>query len=149
MVDIIHRIGIKGSPSEVYRVLTTNEGLSQWWTTDTTDAGDVGSTIKFRFNGDGPDFKVIGLEENALVHWKHSGEIPEPWIDTEISFQLTQGENQTYLLFLHSNWQTTSEFMAHCSMKWATFLLSLKNAIETGTGQPFPNDLHIDHDDDV
>ncbi len=65
---------------------------------------------------------------------------------TEISFQLTSGENQTYLLFSHSGWKVASEFMAHCSTKWAVFLLSLKNAIENGKGQPFPDDLPIDHD---
>jgi len=47
MVDIIHRVGISGSVSEVYNGLTTNEGLSQWWTSDTTGAGNVGSIIKF------------------------------------------------------------------------------------------------------
>ncbi len=29
-------------------------------------------------------------------------------------------------------------------MKWATFLLSLKDYVETGRGRPFPNDLKIE-----
>ena len=37
--------------------------------------------------------------------------------------------------------------MAHCSCKWAVFLLSLKDALETGKGRPFPDDIHIDHDE--
>jgi len=147
MVDIIHRIGIAGSISDVYNALTTDKGLSTWWTTDTSGAGEVGSIIAFRFDGGGPDFKITELQKNSLVRWKHSGDIPEPWMDTEVSFQLTQGNNQTYLLFVHANWKTTSEFMAHCSTKWALFLMSLKDAIETGKGQPFPNDIAIDHDE--
>jgi hypothetical protein len=35
--------------------------------------------------------------------------------------------------------------MAHCSMKWATFLLSLRELLETGAGKPSPNDLKIDN----
>ena len=35
--------------------------------------------------------------------------------------------------------------MAHCSMKWATFLLSLKELVETGRGKPSPEDLKIDN----
>ena len=35
------------------------------------------------------------------------------------------------------------EFMYHCSTKWATFLLSLKQLIETGTGAPDPDDVQI------
>jgi hypothetical protein len=31
--------------------------------------------------------------------------------------------------------------MAHCSARWAYFLLSLKGYQETGKGTPFPDDL--------
>ena len=147
MIEIIHRIGISASPGEVYKALTTDEGLSQWWTTTTSGAGDVGSTIEFRFNGMGPDFEVIELEPESLVRWRHSGEIPDAWIGTEISFQIQSAESQTYVFFSHSNWKERSDFMGHCSTKWAVFLLSLKEAIETGKGRPFPNDVHIDHDE--
>jgi uncharacterized protein YndB with AHSA1/START domain len=147
MANIIHRVGIAASVSEVYNALTTDEGLSQWWTTDTSGAGDVGSIIEFRFDGGGPDFEVAGLQPDSLVRWKHSGEIPGPWVGTEVSFQLKAAGSQTYVLFAHSNWKEPSDFMAHCSTKWAVFLLSLKQAIETGTGRPFPNDVPIDHDE--
>jgi hypothetical protein len=33
--------------------------------------------------------------------------------------------------------------MYHCSTKWATFLVSLKQHVETGTGAPEPHDLWI------
>jgi hypothetical protein len=35
--------------------------------------------------------------------------------------------------------------MAHCSMKWATFMLSLRELVETGKGRPSPVDLKIDN----
>jgi uncharacterized protein YndB with AHSA1/START domain len=36
MVDILHRVGMKSaSVAEVYEALTTVEGLSGWWATDT------------------------------------------------------------------------------------------------------------------
>ncbi len=144
--SIIHRIGIACSPGKVFEALTTDAGLSRWWTTDTTGAGEVGSVIEFRFNGMGPDFEVIELQKDALVRWRHSGETPGDWVGTEVSFQLTNAENQTYVLFRHSNWTQRSGFMGHCSTKWAVFLLSLKAALETGAGRPFPEDWHIDHD---
>ena len=145
MAEINHRIGISTPASDIYHALTTDEGLSTWWTTDTTGAGDVGSIIKFRFNGGGPDFEVTELTADSLVRWRHSGEMPPDWIGTEISFELDNQDKQTFVNFKHSNWKEASEFMAHCSTKWAVFLLSLKDAIETGTGKPFPNDIHIDH----
>lgn len=146
MADIIHRVGIAGSAGDVYKALVTNEGLSTWWTTDTSGAGGVGSIIKFRFGGGGPDFKVVEQKPDSLVRWAHSGEMPEAWMGTEVSFELTNGEGQTYVLFKHSNWKAPSDFMGHCSTKWAVFLLSLKEAVETGKGKPFPDDVPIDHD---
>lgn len=145
MADINHQVGIKASPETIYLALTTDDGLAQWWTNDTSGAGDVGSTIEFRFNGGGPDFRVTKLTPNKTVCWQHSGDMPEAWMGTEISFQLDADENQTLVRFTHSNWQETTNFMAHCSTKWAVFLLSLKDALETGQGRPFPNDIQIDH----
>lgn len=147
MAEIIHRVGIAGTAGEVYQALTTDEGLSRWWTTDTSGAGEVGSIIKFRFDGGGPDFEVIEQQTDSIVRWRHCGEMPDPWIGTEVSFHLKGGGQQTYVLFAHSNWKESSDFMAHCSTKWAVFLLSLKDAIETGKGKPFPDDVHIDHDE--
>lgn len=146
MANIIHREGIASSPSEIYDALTTDSGLSRWWTTDTSGAGTVGSVIQFRFGGGGPEFQVMELQPDTLVRWRHSGTTPEDWMGTEISFLLTPGEEQTYVSFTHSSWKAPSDFMAHCSTKWAVFLLSLKDTIETGKGRPFPDDVHIDHD---
>lgn len=145
MVEIIHRVGIACSPSEVYKALTTDDGLSRWWTTDTSGAEGVGSVIAFRFNDMGPDFEVIELQKDLLVRWRHSGEMPKPWIGTEVSFELQSDGKQTYVFFAHSNWEKRSDFMGHCSTKWAVFLLSLKAALETGNGKPHPYDTHIDH----
>ena len=145
MSDINHQIGIKASPQEVYELLTTDQGLSQWWTRDTTGAGGVGSIIKFRFGDDGPDFEVKELIANELVVWMHSGTMPAAWMGTEVSFQLRVQDGQTFVRFSHANWKEPSNFMAHCSMKWAVFLLSLKDVAEIGKGRPFPNDIHIDH----
>ena len=145
MAEINHRVGIAAAASEVYKALTTDEGLSTWWTTDTTGAGNTGSIISFRFNGGGPDFEVVELQPDTLVRWRHSGEMPDDWMGTEVSFELSNNGTQTFVRFKHSNWKEASDFMAHCSTKWAMFLLSLKEAIETGSGRPFPNDIHIDH----
>ena len=147
MVEIIHRIGIACAAEEVFNALTTDEGLAKWWASDTSGAGDAGSIIQFRFNGMGPDFEVVELIPDTLVRWKHSGVVPDAWMGTEVSFQLKHDGKQTYVFFSHSNWKQRSDFMGHCSTKWATFLLSLKETLETGVGKPHPNDVHIDHDE--
>ncbi len=145
MSEICHLVGIKGSPEKIYELLTTDHGLSQWWTNDVNGAGDVGSIIKFRFNVGGPDFSVTQLVSNEKVCWQHSGSVPEAWVGTKIQFQLKVDSEQTLVRFTHSNWRESSDFLAHCSTKWAVFLLSLKEVVETGKGRAFPDDIHIDH----
>jgi uncharacterized protein YndB with AHSA1/START domain len=97
MPEVNHRVGIRGSLHDVYTALTTDAGLSTWWTGDTTGAGPVGSVIAFRFNGDGPDFEVVELQPDRLVRWRHSGDMPAEWQGTEVSFELTEVEGQVFV----------------------------------------------------
>ena len=147
MAEIRHRVGIKGSAEAIYRLLTTDEGLARWWTTDTSGAGESGSIIHFRFGDDGPRFEVVELIANELVRWRHYGDLPGAWMGTEVSFRLVPDEQQTFVNFSHANWRQADEFLAHCSTKWAIFMMSLKAAIETGRGRPYPDDVHIDFDE--
>ena len=147
MHEIKHRIGIKATASDIYQRLTTDQGLSGWWTLDTHGAGPVDSIIEFRFGDNGPDFEVIELVPDLLVRWRHSGEMPGDWMGSEIEFKLEEDEKQTIVLFRHYNWQETSDFLAHCSTKWAIFLMSLKANVEKGMGNPYPDDVHIDFDE--
>ena len=47
------------------------------------------------------------------------------------------------MLFSHEGWAEPVEFLYHCSTKWASYLLSLKALVETGTGSPSPDDVRI------
>jgi uncharacterized protein YndB with AHSA1/START domain len=141
MVDILHRVGITATPDKVYDALTTAEGLAAWWTTDTSGDGD--GTLRFRF-GDvgGFDMKVVELQPNTRVAWEVV-EGPDEWVGTTVSFDLTQDDEWTIVLFAHAGWREPVEFMNHCSTKWAIFLMSLKSLVETGTGSPHPHDVQI------
>lgn len=150
MVDIIHRIGIRAPISKVYAALSTVEGVAGWWTKDTTGESKSGGTIKVLFRSPTGDemgkmgFDVLKLNPDKEVHWRcKSGQ--EEWIGTDVTFNLSQDGDYTIVLFGHKNWHEATEGMAHCSMKWATFLLSLRQLIETGKGKPSPDDLKIDN----
>jgi uncharacterized protein YndB with AHSA1/START domain len=156
MVDIIHRIGIKASPTKVYAALSTVDGVAGWWTKETTGESKVGGVIAVRFLGDGVDgrgpvtergrmdLEVIRLDPGKEVCWRVMAG-PQEWIGTDVTFSLSQADEQTVIVFGHRNWREAVEFTAHCSMKWATFLLSLREFVETGRGRPSPEDLKIDN----
>ena len=148
MADIIHRVGIKAGPDKVFRALSTIDGLAGWWTTDTSGVADEGNTIEFQFrdpNGKiigGFEMEVVKLEPFKRVQWK-CVKGPAEWIGTDITFDLKQEKEFTIVLFGHRNWKEAGEFTAHCSTKWATFLMSLKSLVESGAGAPFPDDVQI------
>ncbi|WP_406230819.1 SRPBCC domain-containing protein [Nocardia sp. NBC_01009] len=143
MVDILHRVGIKSAPAEVYAALTTTEGLADWWATNTRGEGtDVGGVLQFRFSAGGFDMKVLELVPDKRVLWEVV-DGPEEWIGTHVNWDLDQVDDYTIVLFKHEGWKEPVEFMHHCSTKWAVFLMSLKSLIETGKGAPDPHDVQI------
>jgi uncharacterized protein YndB with AHSA1/START domain len=148
MTDILHRIGIEGaSPDEVYAALATVDGLAGWWTTSTEGDSTVGGVVNFRFEADGADIggfamKVLELVPGKQVRWAVVDGPPE-WIGTTVEFELTQEDDFTIVMFTHEGWREPVAFMHHCSTKWATFLLSLKAFVETGSGSPAPDDLKV------
>jgi uncharacterized protein YndB with AHSA1/START domain len=143
MADILHKIEIKSSAAETYKALTARERLAGWWTTDTQGSFNVGGVIEFHFPTRGRiDMKVIELDPARRVVWQVV-DGPGEWIGSKVSFELRPDGEYTVVLFKHQGWKEQSEFMHHCSTKWAMFLMSLKSLVETGTGAPFPNDVHI------
>lgn len=150
MPDIIHRIGIKAPAKAVYDALATVDGLKGWWTDDVAGDAGTGGTLTFTFNT--PDgtaigrmvMKVEGADASKSVRWR-CVDGPPDWIGTTLTFDWTREDDQTILMFGHRNWAEATASMAHCSMKWAVFLLSLRSLAETGEGRPSPRDLKIDN----
>ncbi len=146
MVDILHRIGTTASLDDVYAALSTIDGLAGWWTEDTTGKDEVGGVIEFRFKDAPPpagfDMLVRENEPGQRVVWEVVGGEQE-WIGTTIHFELSTEDDYTIVLFSQRGWRESSLFMHHCSTKWATFLMSLKALVETGQGEPAPNDVRV------
>ncbi|MDH2415229.1 SRPBCC domain-containing protein [Nocardioides sp. CER19] len=143
MVDILHRVAVEGTaPEKVYDALTTIDGLAGWWTTDTTGDAAEGGVIAFRFPPGGFDMKVLETTPGEHVRWEVV-DGPEEWIGTTVDWRLRADDDWTIVMFEHQGWAEPVEFMHHCSTKWATYLMSLKGLVETGTGAPAPHDVHI------
>jgi uncharacterized protein YndB with AHSA1/START domain len=147
MLYILHRVGIKAPLGEVYAALATREGAAGWWTTDTQGQSKIDGLLKFRFSSDGKvlggfDMKVLELQPAKRVLWQVV-EGPAEWVGTKISFDLRQEGDYSIVLFSHHGWSEPVEFMYHCSTKWAIFLMSLKSFVETGKGNPCPDDVRI------
>lgn len=139
MNSILHRLIIKAPIEKVYDALSTEEGLSAWWTPETKATPEKGSIARFAF---GPEyFKEMKIEEltpNSKVKWLCLKAVDE-WLGTTISFELHPHEKGTTLFFHHDGWKEQTTTFAVCNYDWAIFLRSLKFLCEYGEGFPYPN----------
>ncbi len=143
MPDIRHRVVISAPLDSVYKAVSTAEGVSDWWTREGVKGEDkVGGRLAFYFGEPQPAavMEVTRLDPDGHVNWT-CVEGADEWMGTKIFFDLKASGDDTVVMFAHSGWREAGEFMAHCSARWAYFLLSLKSLQETGKGTPFPDDL--------
>lgn len=143
MATIYHQVGIKASLTDTLSALTTLEGLSSWWS-HAEGSCNAGDDLTFYFGEHAVKMQVEQTSQPTLIQWRcidNEGE----WKDTLFTFNLINDNNQILVNFTHSEWKDITELFSHCSTKWATFLVSLKEYLETGQGKPFPNDIQIKH----
>ncbi len=143
MSDIRHRIGIDAPQTRVHQALTTRDGLAGWWTQDTRGDTGQGGKVAFYFGGEDAA-AVMAVEQVApdRVAWR-CVEGPDEWLDTTLTFDLGHVDGETTVAFTHGGWREPVPFQAHCSTKWAYFLLELKSLAEGEPAHPFPLDRKI------
>lgn len=142
MFTICHQVGIKTDPVNVFSALSTAEGVSSWWSKAEGDF-EAGGEIRIYFGSTVMILQV--LQQNpAKIAWQCVDVDPQ-WQDTHIIFELEEKGDQTFVHFRHEMWSEESELYAHCTTKWAVFLLSLKNLLEIGHGNPYPEDIPVKH----
>lgn len=143
MPDIKLKVEINAGPEKVYEALTEQKHFELWWTPDCTVEPEVGTESRFEFNphGDYIVLIVTKLEPNKLVEWKVTDSkmmgTPE-WINTTITFELSEKDGKTELSFTHEDWKDETECFKKCTDGWKHFVAdSLKSYLETGEGKPF------------
>jgi uncharacterized protein YndB with AHSA1/START domain len=166
MPDIRQNLFIAKPIDTVFSAITTEQGLSGWWTPKVTASPMLGSVARFGF---GPSYiKEMLIDEIEPPHslrWRCVAGTEE-WVGTVLTFQLFGGQRTalmqshpevqgqieqagafeagTILCFAHSNWRGSTPMFAECSYTWGRFLHSLKLLCETGRGHPSP-DEHAVH----
>jgi uncharacterized protein YndB with AHSA1/START domain len=144
MADIRHRVGIAAPRERVYQALATREGLAGWWTRDTAGDPAVGGKLEFFFGQPEPAgiMEVVELVPGHRVAWR-CVQGPGEWVDTTVTFDVSESGGETVLMFRHADWRDPAEFMHHCSTKWAYYLIGLKAGMEGGAATPYPEDMAI------
>lgn len=138
MKKITHIFHIEAPFEAVFNALTTIGGLSSWWTKDTSGDASSGGIITFKFGEMAEmQMKVLAVDTNKFVHWKNISGMPQ-WIDTQLSFELSENENKVRIKFSHDGFRNVEEdFLAAINFSWGRYLVSLRSYCEAGIGDPF------------
>lgn len=143
MTDIRHHIGIEAPQAQVHQALSTTAGVASWWTTDADGDASRGGKLLFYFGSPDPRVVVEVIDVTPdRIEWSCVGG-PDEWLGTMFTFELAHDAGETTVLFTHGGWREANAFQAHCSTKWAYFLLGLKSLVEDGAGTPYPGDRKI------
>ena len=143
MANICLTFGTTTDATKILEALTTIDGLASWWTQETSGNTNEGETVTFSFGGNGGfDMRVI-RNSPTQIHWECT-KGPDDWLGTRIEFDVRPQETHNQVMFRHAGWSSENPFFYHCSTKWATFLLSLRDYLEEGKGRPFPDDIKIE-----
>jgi uncharacterized protein YndB with AHSA1/START domain len=126
----------------VYQALATIDGLSNWWTKETTGDSKTGGVLEFRFGGQyGTQMKVTESKPNELIEWVCVGGFDD-WVGTTVSFKLDENEGKTRVRFGHNKWKETEDNFAACSFSWAKYMESLRQLCQIGKGEAFGSDTY-------
>lgn len=138
MKTIIHTLHIHASPASVYEALTTESGVTGWWTTEASVEPGQGGVLDFTFVGDfHPDMRQSKLAPNELVEWTCVGG-HDHWQDNVFTFELRDVEGETSLRFTqHYARELDDDTYGTYNFNWGYYLSSLKQLCESGTGTPF------------
>lgn len=138
MPDMLHEISVDRPPGDVYAALTTEDGLTGWWTADVEAEPREGSTALFGFGDRSTVFEmdVAELVEDELVRWQCTGCTPE-WDGTELVWELSGNLDGTNVRFTHANWQSPEGAYRVCNTTWGALMHRLKSYLERGTPDPF------------
>jgi uncharacterized protein YndB with AHSA1/START domain len=143
MANICHTFSTNAPREKVMAALTTLEGLQGWWTETTSGDPAKGGEIYFRFGEHGRIDVTVEENKDGFVLWRVI-DAADDWIGTHLEFKIVDDKGQNRMMFRHTGWGEEAPFFHHCSTKWATFLLSMRDMVEGGTGRPYPNDLKIE-----
>ena len=134
--SIKHLFHINAKRSDVFKAISSIDGLANWWTIATTGNAEKGGVLQFRFAGVGPDMKVTDITQNESVTWECVAS-PHGWVGNTITFKLEENEGKTRVRFSHDGWKAQDDFYAICSFTWGRYMESLRQFCQTGKGEAF------------
>ncbi len=134
---MLHGIEIAAEPKAVFDAITTQKGLSSWWTSDSVvPKVQEKSVSEFGFEKHAVVFKMRSEKISPkLVLWS-CVDGPGEWKGTRLKWEISKIKGGIELRFTHSRWKGTGKYFRMCNSTWGDLMYRLKNYAESGKADP-------------
>jgi uncharacterized protein YndB with AHSA1/START domain len=143
MADIFHDFPIRAPTADVFRAISTPEGLDHWWTDRSAGTPVSGTTFELGF-GPGYDWRARVLECDPNRRFElEMTQADQDWAGTRIGFDLEPTGEMTQVRFRHTGWPELNEHHRISCYCWAMYLRVLKRYLEFGEEVPYEKRLDV------
>lgn len=139
MAEILMQVDIRAPRAAVVHALTTQDGITGWWTAIGEVPPGRGQTMKLSFKPHAPLPFDLAVEESTeqRIAWRPLS-FPPHWVGTRISWDLSDVPEAggTRVLLHHASWRDGDPQLPPAAYTWGQLLGVLKAFSETGKPQP-------------
>ena len=138
MPDIFHQFPIFAPAHEVFKAVSTPDGLDAWWTLSSKGEPEAGNIYELFF-GEGYDWRarVSTCVPDHVFALSIYDSMPD-WENSVVRFKLgpfgsDPDKTATEVLFSHTGWPEDNDHYRISSFCWAMYLRLMKKYVEEGT----------------
>ena len=135
MAKSSHRIRIHAAPDQVFKALSTKDGLQGWFTAKVDGNVGEGHDVRMHFEGKESFGWHFAQVTSDRVRWNCT-EGPGSARGTTATYLLKAEGRDTILECDHDGWPEGHEALATCNTLWGTLMDRLKAFAETGKPKP-------------
>jgi hypothetical protein len=127
MPDILHSIQISAAAGAIYPLISTAQGLAQWWAADVSEPAGA---VELGFFNRQTFYRLRPQVNQPLAHFEWSCETGAEWAGTRLIFKLEPAGNGTLVRFTHAGWKSATDYFVSCTTVWGELMFRLKSAAE-------------------
>ena len=140
MAEAVLLVDIAADKASIRAALSTQEGITSWWTTDANVSGGVGGRMALGFP-EAPmpfDLRVDEVGDDR-VRWTSVGSFPPHWEGTEVVWTIDDhpSGSGSQVFFEHRGFATADPMLGHTAYTWALLMGHLASYAQTGVADPF------------
>ena len=143
MANIYHDFPVDAPTHEVFRAITTPDGINQWWSLESRGSPAEGNLYELSF-GPGYDWtaRVTRCVPNSEFEVQFVEADPE-WTGARIGFRLEERDGSTQVSFYHLGWPEANAHYRISSFCWAMYLRILRRYLEYGETVAYEDRLDV------